>query len=103
MRWEQMTAEEREQLVAEQIMEGREAPYTTDLNVAWQIVEHLANKGEKTTGIHLFPHSQGCDAMIGPLYLAPGTVYARSAPEAICLAALWVSGVCLEDVHLNRF
>jgi hypothetical protein len=73
MRWAEMTPEERNTLVAEQIMDGVEGRYSTDLNAAWQIVEHLAQQGMKTTGLHLFPHPHGCDAMIGPLYLASGT------------------------------
>ena len=103
MRWAEMIPEERNALVAEQIMDGVEARYTTDLNAAWQIVERLAQKGIKTTGVHLFPHPHGCDAMIGPLYLASGTICARAAPETICLAALRVGGVFLEDVHLCCF
>jgi hypothetical protein len=103
MRWKQMTSEERDWLVAAQIMHGEQASYTTDLNAAWRVVERLAEHGLKTTGIHLFPHAHGCDAMIGPLYLTGGTVCAGTAPEAICLAALWVSRVFPEDVRLNQF
>lgn len=103
MRWEQMTTEERDRLVAEEIMDGVVERYTTDLHAAWKVVERLAQRGMKTTGIHLFPHSDGCDAMIGPLYLAAGTICARTPPEAICLAALWVCGIYLEDIPLNHF
>ncbi len=103
MHWEQMTTEERDQLVAEEIMGRVGDHYTTDLNAAWKMVERLAQRGMKTTGMHLFPHPDGCDAMIGPLYLASGTICARTAPEAICLAALWVCGVAFEDICLNHF
>lgn len=103
MHWEQLTTEERDQLVAEQIMDGVDDRYTTDLHAAWKVVERLAQQGMKTTGIHLFPHPDGCDAMIGPLYLAPGTICAKTAPEAICLAALWVCCIFMEDICLNPF
>jgi hypothetical protein len=101
MRWAEMTSEERNSLVAERIMDGEPGPYTEDLNVAWKVVQRVAGENIYTLGLHLFPHSGGCDAMLGPLQLARGTIYGRTAPEAICLAALWVHGVPLEDYSIT--
>lgn len=97
----EMTPAERNWLVVEQVMQGVTGPYTEDLNVAWQVVERITGENIFTLGVHLFPHSGGCDAMFGPLQLARGTIWGRTAPEAICLAALWVRGVPLEDYLLH--
>jgi hypothetical protein len=103
MRWAEMSPEERNRLVAEQIMRGVSGPYTEDLNAAWQVVERVAGENIFLLGVHLFPHRGGCDAMFGPLQLARGTICGRTAPEATCLAALWIHGVPLEDYVFHRF
>jgi hypothetical protein len=102
MRWAEMTPEERNQLVAERVMHGVPGRYTEDLNAAWQVVEQVASENIYSSGLHVFLHPGGCDAMFGPLQLARGTIWGRTAPEAICLAALWVHGVPLEDYLINR-
>lgn len=88
MRWAEMTPEERNQLVAEQVIHGVPGRYTEVLNAAWQVVEHVAGENIYTSGLHVFLHPGGCDAMFGPLQLARGTICGRTASEAICLAAL---------------
>ncbi len=100
MRWGEMTPAERNRLVAEQVMHGVPGPYTEDPNAAWQVVERVAGENIFTLGVHLFPHPGGCDAMFA-LQLARGTICGKTAAEAICLAALWVHGVPLEDYPIT--
>lgn len=110
MRWHDLTPEQRDQLVADELMEGERARYTQDINAAWQVASWIImSMGPSVSAnalvtpedyvLHLQPVSQRgerCKAWFGnhmPIIAPPA--------EAICLAALYRSGITFEDGHTH--
>jgi hypothetical protein len=101
MKWSEMSARERDALVAERIM-GQKiprplkfgtpiAPYSISIDAAWKVVEKL----KETRYVHLWFDGDGWwfEVEVGEGALESVEAKAPNAPEAICLAALRAVGV----------
>lgn len=95
--WEQMSARERDLLVAERVMELSQEEmkfkwpatcnYSTDISDAWEVVEKLRHNEE-----HLIVESFPSGYLVHDV-LSRVSVMNQNVAEAICLAALRAKGV----------
>jgi len=102
-RWSELSPEERNKIVADTLMDGDLAPYTEDLNAAYQVAEVMALNKPVTGSLHLdiTPAIGGrggrCHAYFGHPLSDHISIGAATPAQAICLAALYKKGVQFED------
>ena len=87
MNWEVMSPFERDALVADKIMSGRPATYSTDLNAAYTVADTMAAAGCNVS-ILVGPKGRCCSIWAADKPVQVIKVETDSIPNAICWAAV---------------